>query len=55
MIHLIKFLVKIIAVIISIPISGLLIILAIIFWDKKFIDIASVVQNEYILGLKRDK
>jgi hypothetical protein len=52
MIHLIIFLLKVIATIISTAVSACLIVIALILWDKKYVDIASVVQNEYIWNLK---
>jgi hypothetical protein len=53
MIHLINFLFKILATIISVPASVCLIVIALMLWDKKYIDIASVIQNEYIWNEKR--
>ena len=53
MIHLINFLFKILATIISVPASACLIVIALMLWDKKYIDIASVIQNEYIWNEKR--
>jgi hypothetical protein len=53
MIHLINFLLKILATIISVPASACLIVISIMFWDKKYIDIASVIQNEYIWNAKK--
>lgn len=53
MTHLINFLFKIIATIISVPASACLIVIAVMLWDKKYIDIASVIQNEYIWNAKK--
>jgi hypothetical protein len=53
MIHLISFLVKAIMTIVFVMTCGVgLILLAIVLWDQRYINIAGTIQNEYIWGGK---
>ena len=53
MIHLINFLVKAIMTVIFAATCGVgLIALAIVFWDKKYLEVASTIQGKYIWGAK---
>ena len=49
MIHIINFLVKGIATLIFMPLIGIsLMILALIFWDSAYMDVADKIQNDMI-------
>ena len=55
MIHLINFLIKIIANAILTPAHLILIILSLLLWDKRFFNMADKLQNEYIWGLDKSE
>ena len=54
MIHVLNFLVKVIMTMVFAATCGVgLIALAIVFWDEKYLEVASTIQNEYIWGAKK--
>lgn len=55
MVHIINFLLKILASLIFCPIGGMLVILAILFWDAKYMEVGETILEDMIWAKKKNQ